>query len=110
MGSIGDCDALQAYREKKGIKGYEHAKCIGNKELANKTQGSVHVEAKWITGLNTIRLTRLELLPPEDPDAKTQMWKFDIDGQLTDLHVWLKVGIESSWLNKVWFDDNMCCT
>jgi len=108
--SIGDCGALRSYRQKAGITGYDHAKCVGNKELANKTTGSVHVEAKWITGLDTIRLTRLRLLPPQNPDAPSQTWNFDVDGELTDLHVWLKVALESTWISKVWFDDNMCCT
>lgn len=124
--SMGNCQALRAYREKQGLSETNRdTKCIGDKDLANNTAGSVLFRAKWITGIDTMRVTRMELLPPSNEDASFQKWNFEIDGQLTDLHVWLKIGLSAhAWdsLNafedvfdfgngaKVWFDDNMCCT
>merc|ERR1712107_937520 len=74
-----------------------------------------HVAMKWVTGLDSIKIQALKVLPPSDPTADSRKWRFIINAVFQKLRVWLKVDLVGSVMgrevfDKVWFDDNMCCS
>eukprot|EP00928_Gymnodinium_smaydae_P017127 TRINITY_DN16538_c0_g1_i1.p1 TRINITY_DN16538_c0_g1~~TRINITY_DN16538_c0_g1_i1.p1 ORF type:complete len:1111 (-),score=82.45 TRINITY_DN16538_c0_g1_i1:45-3176(-) len=118
--SIGDCKALEKHRQEKG-ESLEGKRCVGHKPVANQTYHNLHVEAKWVSGLNSIQLSKILVLPPKRPpkwsggDSADQRWNFIVNGEFTHLRIWLKVDLLTELFGKqifdqVWLNDNICCS
>eukprot|EP00928_Gymnodinium_smaydae_P020534 TRINITY_DN17934_c0_g3_i1.p1 TRINITY_DN17934_c0_g3~~TRINITY_DN17934_c0_g3_i1.p1 ORF type:complete len:1087 (+),score=121.49 TRINITY_DN17934_c0_g3_i1:41-3301(+) len=119
--SMGDCDALAKHRSESHTTAKEVGKCVGHAPIANKTHQNLHITAKWITGLNSIRIQKIMVMPPKHPpswsapDVAEQRWNFIVNGEFTDLHIWLKVDLLTELFGKeifdnVWLNDNICCS
>jgi hypothetical protein len=119
--SAGDCDALWEHRARivntSNALSIPRDRCVGSEPLANKSVGGVGFAARWLTGIDTIKVTHILILPPKSVIG-IQNWRLRLSGQFGDLHVWLKVWLDNKQLSElvqpliepVWIDDNMCCT
>jgi len=113
--SSGDCKALWEHRITNGKAMYAsppsevHRLCRGEAPLVHQTrnrrQSSMEVTAKWATGLNTLEIMDILILPPANITAYTQEWNMTIRAKFSDLKVWLKVLLG----DEEWVDDYMCC-
>lgn len=64
----------------------------------------VNVTARWIEGLDTVKLQELRITQPKNPIGP-QLWNLTLSGEFTGLHIWLKVMLGG----KLWINDYMCC-
>jgi len=111
--SAGDCDALWQHRVATGKELYGdtdaesdfHKTCRGNKPLARVHKKVMNAEASWATGLSSLQLVDVHVMPPRNISAPSQRWTMALNGHFTDLHLWLKVKLG----DKPWLDDYMCC-
>jgi hypothetical protein len=90
-------------------KNSTESRCKGHGPLAHKSShtglASVDATAVWLTGLNTLEITAVRVLPPSAEETHSKQWTVDVSGVLKDMHLWMKVLLDG----KVWADDYLCC-
>jgi hypothetical protein len=100
--AAGSCEDLWEFQSQPGQSLYSgdatawKADCLGHHPLAETTEDSgmgeaMNVKAKWATGLDTLELTRFEVVPPTNIIGDSQRWTVQIGALFTDLHVYIKV-------------------
>merc|ERR1711998_388115 len=89
--SVGDCEGLAEVGRDHSDKMLSNNttqvvnngnKCIGDGPLVTKNSAAVSLKAKWITGLDTIKVTRMHVVPPDDTQDNNKtghLWNFEID-------------------------------
>jgi len=113
--SAGDCEELWEHRIKNGEALYAKPQsevmrhCSGHRPLSHIKKRSGHtnmeVTAKWATGLNTLEIMDILIMPPTNVTEITQQWNMTVTAKFSDLHVWLKVVLG----DEEWINDYMCC-
>eukprot|EP00747_Dinoflagellata_sp_TGD_P181269 gnl/TRDRNA2_/TRDRNA2_35051_c0_seq1.p1 gnl/TRDRNA2_/TRDRNA2_35051_c0~~gnl/TRDRNA2_/TRDRNA2_35051_c0_seq1.p1 ORF type:complete len:1165 (+),score=199.27 gnl/TRDRNA2_/TRDRNA2_35051_c0_seq1:67-3495(+) len=112
--SAGDCPALQEYysssedTEAKRL----NQNCVGGKPVVSlerkmRTGQKMFVQAKWITGIKTLRMKSMHIDEPtvHEMVGGTQHWNMTIAARYEDLKIWIKVLAGDNAV----IDNYMCC-
>merc|ERR1712232_1540657 len=110
--SAGNCQGFWEHKVNLGEVSYSDAaaradfdkSCHGHKALAKVNKVRLQGEASWATGLNTLQITSLQVVPPASTAEEVQEWRLVVNGTFTDLHVWLKIFLGG----KPFVNDYMC--
>jgi hypothetical protein len=113
--SAGDCDQLTLYRTAHGMPAPakelkdQRKQCAGSSPLVHVSQDKggrdIDASALWVTGLNTLEVTDMKVLPPSKLNASPQQWNMTFSGVFKNVHVWVKVAVGG----KEWVNDYLCC-
>jgi len=113
--SAGDCDALTRYRTDHGMPAPakelkdQDRQCAGSSPLVHVSQDNggrdIDASALWVTGLNTLEVTDMRVLPPSKLSVSPQQWNMTFSGVFRNVHVWVKVDVGG----KEWVNDYLCC-
>jgi len=113
--SAGDCQSLALYRAAHGMPDTanelkDHEKqCAGSSPLVHVSQDSggrdIDASALWVTGLNTLEVTDMRVLPPSKLTDSPQQWNMTFSGIFRNVHVFVKVDVGG----KEWVNDYLCC-
>merc|ERR1712048_335539 len=89
--------------------GGQDRQCAGSSPLVHVSQDSggrdIDAAALWVTGLNTLEVTDMKVLPPSKRTASPQQWNMTFSGIFRNVHVWMKVDVGG----KEWVNDYLCC-
>jgi len=105
--SSGDC--IARWKQKNPSSSFvddaaAHVDCKGEQPITHMAKEPVNVTARWIEGLDTVKLQELRITQPKNPIGP-QLWNLTLSGEFTGLHIWLKVMLGG----KLWINDYMCC-
>jgi hypothetical protein len=101
--AAGHCEDLWQWQSSPGQVPVYHggqaawkSDCLGHHNLAETTEdssmgGKMNIKARWATGLDTLELTSLKVVPPTNIINDVQKWTFEIGALFTNLHVYIKV-------------------
>jgi hypothetical protein len=113
--SAGDCDALTRYRTDHGMPAPakelkdQDRQCAGSSPLVHVSQDNggrdIDASALWVTGLNTLEVTDMRVLPPSKLSVSPQQWNMTFSGVFRSVHVWVKIDVGG----KEWVNDYLCC-